>query len=347
MNGGEKQWGDLRGFVAANRDIVYQKVMDYLQIDAPPEFKKIMSCYTERKGQYRRPMYMMIWNLMYGGRFDDGIIPAAAQQLSEDYVLMHDDWMDGNKIRRGLPAAHVLYPPEYAIDAGDTLHVIIWKIVNDARLALGEKRGEPYFNKFYDLMLVMHVGQYLDLRLTRTKDISKFTIEDYYTSIHAKSAYYSVYGPMQCGAIIAGADPKKVEGIMKYGTLAGNAFQIKDDILDCISTEAELGKSIGNDVREGVKTVILWHAIQNCDTATLKKFKDIYAKPRESKTEAEVRFVLDKFNELGSIDFAEKEAERMSLEAISLFEKESKDIKESNIKQIARDAIAHTARRQK
>jgi geranylgeranyl pyrophosphate synthase len=177
--------------------------------------------------------------------------------------------------------------------------------------------------------------------------VTKFTIDDYYNSIHAKSAYYSVYGPMQCGAIIAGASQKQVEGIKKYGTLAGNAFQIKDDILDCISTEAELGKSIGNDVREGVKTVILWHAIQNADSATLNRLKEIYRKPRESKSDADVKFVLDKFNDLGSIAFAEEEAERMSVEAISLFETESKDIKESGIKQIARDAIAHTARRQK
>ena len=244
MSKGAKQWTDLKSFVSENRDAVYNKVLSYLSIDAPGEFKKIMSCYTQRRGQYRRPMYMLIWDLLYGGDLKDAIIPAAALQLSEDYFLMHDDWMDGNTVRRGLPAAHMLYPPEYVIDAGDTLQTIIWNAANDARAALGKTQGDAYFRKFYDIMLVTHVGQYLDLKLARDRDVTKFTMDDYYTSIHAKSAYYSVYGPMQCGAIIAGMDPAKIEGIKKYGTLAGEAFQIKDDILDCISTEASWGNRL-------------------------------------------------------------------------------------------------------
>lgn len=342
-----KRWDSFKSFSTEHRDIVYDKIMEYLAIDAPEDFKEILTCYTERKGQYRRPMYTILWSLLYGGKVEDAIIPAAAQQLSEDYFLMHDDIMDANSFRRGLPTAHILYTMEYAIDAGDTLQAILWKVVNDARIALG-KRGDRYFNKFHDIILVTHVGQYLDLRLTRDyKDITKFTIEDYFKSIHAKSAYYSVYGPMQCGALIAGADDKSLEGIKKYGTLAGMAFQIKDDILDCTSTEQELGKSIGLDVREGVKTMILWHAVKHADSSTLKRFKEVYAKTRTQKTDDDIKFVLGKFSELGSIAFAQSEADRMIKEALEIFEAESKGIKESAIKELARDSITNTAKRHK
>jgi geranylgeranyl pyrophosphate synthase len=343
-----KETGDFKAFVAQHKDGVYNKINEYMPTDLPEGFGPILRCYVDRKGKYARPAYTILWNLLYGGNVNDSLLPAAAQQLSEDYFLMHDDWMDGNSVRRGEKAAHLIYGPEYTIDAGDTLHAILWRIAGDAKSSLKEKRGKMYMDKFYDIMLTTHVGQYLDLRLTREiKDITKFTMDDYFRSIHGKSAYYSVYGPMQCGAIIAGADQKVVDGIKGYGTLAGLAFQMKDDILDCVSSEAELGKSIGTDVKESVKTIILWHAAHNADSATLAKMKEIYQKPRESKTAAEIKFVLKKFNDLGSIEFAQKEAERFSAESLELFEKETKSIPENTIKAIARGSISHTTKRQK
>jgi len=338
---------DFKEFVGQHRERVYQIICSYFPDNAPPEFIKMLRSYTDRKGQYRRPGYAILWTLLYGGKLEDVMLPAAVQQISEDYFLMHDDWMDGNSVRRGLPAAHILFGAEYAVDAGDTLHNILWKMAYDAASVLGGERGKRYFDKFYDIMLTTHIGQYLDIRLAReVKDITKFKIEDYYKSIHAKSAYYSVYGPMQCGAIIAGAKDDVVNGIAGYGTPAGIAFQIKDDILDCIATEGGLGKSIGTDVRDGVKTLILWHAVQHADSATLAKMKGVYAKDRELKSEAEIRFVLDKFVELGSIAYAEKEAARLTKEAIEKFEIAARGIK-SPLKGLAMSSIGQTTKREK
>jgi geranylgeranyl pyrophosphate synthase len=339
---------DFKGFVAKYKERVYQTICSYFPENAPEHFRRMLHSYTDRKGQYRRPAYAILWTLLYGGREEDAILPAAVQQISEDYFLMHDDWIDGNSVRRGLPAAHLLFGAEYAINAGDALQNILWKMAYDAASRLENERGKRYFDKFYDIMLTTHIGQYLDLRLTReVKDITKFRIEDYYESIHAKSAYYSVYGPMQCGAIIAGADDGSMSRIAEYGTPAGTAFQIKDDILDCISTEGSLGKSIGTDVQDGVKTIILWHAVQNADASTLERMKNIYAKSREQKSESEIAFVLERFKELGSIDYAEKEAEKLTKVALEKFDIVSKDIKESGMKELAKSSIGHTTKRER
>ena len=220
---------NFKDFVATYKDRVYKKVCEYMPIGEPKLFNESMvRCYVDRKGQYRRPSYVLLWARLYGGSIDDAILPAAAQQASEDYFLMHDDWMDGNSVRRGGPAAHVMFDPAYAINAGSVVHMATWKMAKDACDALGGARGKRYFAKFYDIMLVTHQGQYLDVRLTKEiKDITKFTLEEYYASIRAKSAYYSVYGPMQCGAIIAGADDDVVNKIQEYGTPCGNAFQME------------------------------------------------------------------------------------------------------------------------
>lgn len=337
---------DFKSFVALYKDAVYRKICDYLPSGPPEEHHQAVRCYVDRKGQYRRPSYLLLWTLLYGGRIDEAILPAAVQQASEDWILIHDDWMDGNTLRRGAPAAHVIFGPSYAINAGDHLHMITWKMAKDAADSLGDVRGNSYFRKFYEIMTLTIQGQFLDMHLTHdVKEITKFTQEDYYKAIHAKTAAYTVYGPMQCGAIIAGASLDLIDSMREYGTPAGNAFQMKDDILDCTSTEAVLGKSIGNDVRDGVKTIILWHAVQNAPSATLARLQAIYAKPREAKTEDEVHYVLNTFKELGSVQYAESLASGLTEQAVKEFDRLTKDIPESRIKRIARESIGHVTKR--
>lgn len=328
--------------------IPYTTICEYLPYAEPKEYRESVRVYVDRKGQYRRPSYLLLWALLYGAKAEDAILPAAVQQASEDWMLMHDDWEDSNLVRRGGPAAHILYGPEIAINAGDALHAIMWKMGKEAADKLGKPRGDRYFNKLFDIIEVTTNGQYYDLRLTmETRDITKFSQADYYQSIMAKAAYYSVYGPMQCGAIIADTDQDTLEHIPEYGLPIGNAFQIKDDILDCTATEAQLGKTIGNDVREGTKTIILWHAVHNASADTLKTLRSIYFKSREEKKEHEIQFVLDTFNELGSIKYAEKEAAKLVKQASSKFDKFASEMPDSKIKRLARDSLGNVITRKK
>ncbi|MCL5429908.1 MAG: polyprenyl synthetase family protein [Candidatus Marsarchaeota archaeon] len=338
---------DFKEFVEMYRPKVYGKICEYLPSGPPEPYHKIVRAYVDRKGQYRRPSYVLLWTLLYGGNIDDAILPAAIQQASEDWILMLDDWMDGNKLRRGQPAAYVMYNPRYVLNASSHLHAINWLMAFDASKNLGKDRGERYFAKFYDIIRVTHEGQYLDMALTDNRDVTKFSLDDYYASIHAKAAYYTVYGPMQQGAIIAGANDGIINKLPEYGIPAGQAFQIKDDILDCVSTKEVLGKSIGNDVRDGCKNIILWHSVQNGSTGTVERLKKIYAKDRSAKTEDEIAFVLKTFVDVGSIDYAQKESERLVGVALERFEALTKDIPEGAVKNLARSSIGHTAKRSK
>ena len=338
----------FKDFTALYKEMVYGKICEYLPDGEPEEHSKAVRTYVDRKGQYRRPSYLLLWTLLYNGDIKEAILPAAIQQVSEDWILIIDDWMDGNTLRRGQPAAQVIFGDRYAINAASNLQAVNWRMAKDAMVSLGTDRGNRYFEKFYDMIEVTHRGQYIDLNLTHdVKDITKFTLDDYYKSIFAKSAYYTVFGPMQQGAIIAGADQEKVAKIQEYGTPIGNAFQIKDDILDCTSTEDVLGKSIGNDVREGTKTLILWHAVNNAPTNVLARLKEIYSKKRGDKSDQDVKFVLDTFTELGSIDNAQKKADELTLTAQNKFDEIENDITESGIKELARESIGYVAKRSK
>lgn len=341
--GGDEEFNSFKEFLGSHKEKVYEKICEYIPADDPVFAGKIMRCYVDRKGQYRRPGYLLLWTALYGGNIEDAILPAAVQQVSEDWILMHDDIIDNNDLRRGGPAAHVMFGTEYAIIGGDALQTVMWKMVSDSVSKLSEK-GPRYFEKAYDIISKTLYGQYLDVKLSKEYDIDGFSEDDYFNSIHRKSAYYSVYGPMQCGAIIAGrSDEATMDKVAEYGTYAGYAFQIKDDILDCISTEEKLGKSIGRDVRESTKTLILHHAVDNADSATLGRLKSIYS--QRDKTDEDVKFVLGTFESLGSIEYAQKKATEFANKAVEVFNNTEKDIQESNLKDLARDAIGYVANR--
>jgi len=336
----------FQSFKSSYRARIYEAVCRYIPVGEPEAYHSMVRVYVDRQGQYRRPAYLILWTLLYGGNDEEAILPAAAVQLSEEYFLMHDDWMDGNLLRRNEPAAHIIHGERYAILAGSHLQAFSWKAAIDAAEAMGQERGKMYLERFYDIMHTTHEGQYLDIHLSEdTTDIGEFTPEMYYESIHAKAAYYSVYGPMQCGAIIAGATQDVIDAIPEYGIPAGKAFQIRDDILDCTSTEDVLGKSIGNDVRSGAKTLVLWHAVQHAPSAKVEKLRRIYGKHRDDRSDEDVRWALETFAELGSIDYAQKEAVRLADEAMVKLSEHTSDLPGSVMKDIARDSIGHVFQR--
>lgn len=336
-------------YLAKHKDAIYNSICEYVPKDCPEAHYKMVREYVDRRGKYARPALLLLWAELHGAKAEQALLPAAAMQCSEDWILMHDDWADSNELRRGKPTAHVLYGERYAINAGDALHMVQWKMAKDAAYKLGKPVGDRYYDKFYNILWVTAWGQYLDMRLTHdVTDVTKFSLDDYYKSISGKAGYYSVYGPMQMGAIIAGKDDAYVEGIKTtYGEVIGKAFQAKDDILDCTSTEQELGKTIGNDVLDGVKTAILWHFVQNAKPADLEKVRALYTKNREAKTMEEVHEVLDLFKQYGSIAYAEQEVDRMAREAREGFERHAAAIPESEVKETARDAIRKMTERKK
>lgn len=340
-----------------NNDAIHETILRYLPEREPLEHYRIAREYTLRKGKYARPNLALLWTELFSGTKEIVFPYACGIQMAEDWFLMQDDWMDQNEVRRGKPTAHLLYGASATVNASNSVQAGMWKMMHGATDKIpphpapqSEARpdGRPplikggtttrLFDKFFDIINVTIEGQYLDLKLTE-KNITAFTLEDYWQSIHAKAAYYSVYGPMQLGAIATNRSEEEINMIADYGEKIGRAFQMKDDILDCTSSEQILGKTIGNDVLEGTKTAILWHCVQNAKPTDLEKLKDIYAKKRQEKTVGDVAFVLNLFQQTGSIAYTEKLVDDLAKEASAEFEQQTIAIPESEIKNTARNAI--------
>jgi len=317
---------------------IYGKILKYLPNKYPEEHYKMVRDYPDRQGKYLRPTLLLLSNEMFGGKEEDALLTAAAQQTSEDWILIHDDIEDDSDERRGKPCLHKIYGMELALNAGDTLHMIMWKMFFDNIDVLGLEKASKVFNLMSDILLCTAEGQYLDISWITYKKVD-ITEEEYYKMIDTKAGAYTIYGPMQLGATAAGATDEQVKSIKEWGIPFGRAFQIHDDVLNLVADREKYGKEIGGDILEGKRTLMLIHLLKNCTKEEKKKVIDIYLKKREEKTEEEKEYVMNLMKRYGSIDYAHKKSLEFANEAKRIFDKNTAMLKDSFAKRAIRTGI--------
>lgn len=288
----------------------YQKLAKFHQ--------KITADYPERKGKYLRPTLVLLTAGAMGFPEEKAIKTAAAMQVSEDWILNHDDIEDNSLERRGKPCLHRLYGCQLAINAGDALHLLMWKILWDNRQIVGEKKGEEIAEEFYQMLSRTALGQTIEIKWTQENKLD-LTERDILFILESKTAYYTIAGPMRLGAILGGANSRQLATIYEFGKFLGYCFQIKDDLLDLTSDFAGLKKQKGNDIYEGKRTVILMHLFRTVRGQEKKKLISIISKPREKKTAEEVEWVISLMKKRGSLEYAQQLAEKFAFQAKKFF----------------------------
>jgi geranylgeranyl diphosphate synthase type II len=293
------------------------------------DFHSTMSrIYPERKGKYFRPAMVMLTGQAMGASPELLLNTAAAQQLSEEWILIHDDMEDDSAQRRGGTSLHNIYTKELAVNAGDGLHVLMWTMLQANREIIGVDKTFAVMAEFSKMLDRTVLGQTIEIKWTQEnkKDLDD---EDILLILESKTGYYTVAGPMRQGAIIAGASRSQLEKIFHYGKLTGYCFQIKDDLLDLTSDFQGLKKQIGNDIYEGKRTIMLAHLLRTVAGADRVKLDEILEKTRYQKTGAEVSWVIAKMGEYGSLDYADKLMRRFADKGRRYFLKELSFLKYS------------------
>jgi len=326
---------DFRKVLAEKKELVWQEVEKYLEdlikfpiyCRIPSRYQllvrfhqKIASEYPKRKGKYIRPTLLILTAAAMGFPEKKAIKTAAAMQISEDWILNHDDVEDDSLERRGKPALHRLYGKELAINAGDALHILMWKILWDNRQVLGEEKAGEVAEEFFRMLNRTTLGQTIEIYWTKKNKVN-LTDEDILFILESKTAYYTIAGPMRLGAILAGASGEQLKAIYEFGKPLGYCFQIRDDILDLTSDFAGLKKQTGNDVYEGKRTIVLSHLFRTVKGEDKKRLLKIMAKKREEKTVEEVNWVIGLMKKHGSLEYAQKLAEKFANQAQEVFEK--------------------------
>lgn len=269
-------------------------------------FARLQRDYPERSGKTLRGQVVMLSGQAHGGDDDAALVAAAALELFQNWVLVHDDIEDDSEQRRGRPALHRLVGAAVAINVGDALHVAMWRLLlslPSGAAAVADR--EAILQEFLWMIDRTAEGQHLDLSWVADGrfDVSE---DDYLTMVTLKTAYYTVVSPLRLGAACAGQAAS--EAFEDAGVDLGVAFQIRDDVLN-LRRDVSYGKEFAGDVYEGKRTLILAHLLAHASTADGDAVRAVLAKPRHAKTQTDVELVLDAIDRHGSLAYAQSMAE--------------------------------------
>ncbi len=299
--------------------------------------KEMVDDYPRRQGKYLRPSLVLLICESMGGSREKILNTALAMQLSEEWLLIHDDIEDNGNQRRGFPTLHNIYGKNLAINAGDALHVLMWKVLRNNYEILDKNIADRIMDEFAQMLSRTIFGQTAELKWAQ-EEKREPTQEDVLYIIDGKTSYYSIAGPMRLGAIGAGAENSQLEKLYKFGQMMGRAFQIKDDLLDLTSDFGGLKKQLSSDVYESKKTVFLIHLLENIEKENKPKLLEILRKSSKEKSIKEVKWVIKSMRQSGSLDYGEKLAKNYSVKALEYLNLEL-DFINAKGKQTLADAI--------
>jgi geranylgeranyl diphosphate synthase type II len=314
-----------------HKRMVWPLVKEYLNMPQfPLEFRikekykplqrfhsKLIREYPSRMGKYVRPTLILLTCSALGENKKLALKTAVAMQLSEEWILIHDDFEDQSLLRRGKPTLHREYNNELAVNAGDAIHTVMWKSLMDNLDELGDKTSKMVWEEFYKIMTSTTLSQTVEIKW-RLGNKLRITDEDWYFLADRNSSYYSIVGPIRLGAIIAAADRKQIKSLSQFGLELGRSWQMVDDILG-VTGNFSGKKQTANDVYEGKRTLLLGHLLRTADSQDRKKVIAILNKSRDKKSRREVEWIVKKMEEYESIDYAKKLAIKHKKNAEKIF----------------------------
>ena len=184
---------------------------------------------------------------------------AAALELIHTYSLVHDDLpsMDNSFLRRGKPAAHISYDEATAILLGDGLQSLAFEMISDTDLGISSDIALLICNELSKSIGFkgMAGGQMMDLISEGRYEEVQIDQEYILNTQKLKTGALIVFA-LRAGGLIGGANYFETNLLSKFGEKIGLAFQIVDDILDCESSEVNLGKPVNIDNNLGKTTFV-------------------------------------------------------------------------------------------
>ncbi len=254
------------------------------------------------------------------GELDDQriILPASALEFLDAYFLVQDDVIDDSDLRRGGPSAHVMLgnyaanvtdaEPEEAAAFGCNVAIGVGDIYNAWAVECILESDFPPDRKLAALATynsaceVICRGEIKDIYLGLSNVTA--TEDDYLDMIREKTVFYVTRNQALIGLDLAGASEELKDSVVRFAEPIGMAFQIRDDILDITSTEHELGKPIGTDVREGKDTLIIIHAREHASEAQWQAIAEVLGD--SEATDKQIVGVRRVFEEVGAIEYAQR-----------------------------------------
>jgi octaprenyl-diphosphate synthase len=253
-------------------------------------------------GKRIRPLLLLLSARLCGYSGQEDLLLGSLVEFIHTATLLHDDVVDEADLRRGRRTARRVWGNQISILVGDYLYSkAICQIVGFRSQGINEVLSEACRK--------MAEGEVLQLYYNGNPSITE---TEYLRIIEHKTAGL-IAASCRIGGIIANASPDRQTALFRFGQHIGVAFQLVDDTLDYVANGDRLGKTLGQDLRQGKATLPLLHLLHHCSDYDKQMIKD--RMETRTLTEADLLRIINLMQEYGSISYAMERARTFVLSA--------------------------------
>ena len=253
-------------------------------------------------GKRIRPALVLLMANAWGYRGTDHHKLAAVIEFIHTATLLHDDVVDESSLRRGRETANALFGNAASVLVGDFVYSRAFQMmvsVNNMRV----------MRILADATNVIAEGEVLQLMNMHDPDVTE---ERYLQVIRSKTAKL-FEAATELGSLIAGTTEDNINAAAEYGRSLGTAFQLIDDVLDYSGNAHDIGKNVGDDLREGKPTLPLIYLLQHGTTQERELVRNCI----EHGDEEHFDDILNAITGSGALEYTRLKAEQASQRAIS------------------------------
>ena len=297
-----------------------------IDIIAEETLRMIMD-YTMAGGKRIRPAFLYFGYLAAGGNDEKKILETSmCVELLHSFLLIHDDIMDRDASRHGVPTLHERFKnigKKYKISndsehfgnsmammAGDITAAMACEVIFNSKFPA--EIVVKALDKLQDLVFITAPGEMMDMIMEYS---GKATEEEILKMHEGKTARYTFEGPLHLGCLLAGGDEKMLEHFSKYALPLGKAFQIQDDILGIFGDKEKIGKPVGSDIIEGKQTLLVIKTLELGNSEQKNIIKKYLGKKDLTSKEAEL--FKGAVKDSGALEYSQNLAEGLINESLT------------------------------
>ena len=276
--------------------------------------------YVLRGGKRLRGALVLLGCEAAGGRRDLALPASLGCELLHAYLLVHDDFMDRDELRRGGPTLHVSLGKEHGEHLGGSVALLLGSLAQAWAHELVLATPAPAdrvlraAQRFEAAIAEVTAGQMMDLLASRRETTSAEVLE---IERH-KTGGYSFELPLLLGSALAGGSEALEKALRGYALPLGQAFQIADDLLGTFGAPEVTGKPNASDLREGKRTLLITRALERATAADRAAL--LAGLGRVDLSDAEAEKLREVLRRTGADAAARSEAEKLCSDALSALE---------------------------
>ena len=246
--------------------------------------------YIVNGGKRLRPFLTIKSANIFDNRLDIILPIASAIEITHNFTLIHDDIMDNDESRHGVATVHRAYDLPLAILAGDLLIVKAFHFITNNAINAGLDKyiAIEISKRLAESCIAVSEGQVLDITFANERE---FPSTDQYIDMIKKKTGALFEVSAEIGALSTNASMKDVKNLANYGMNIGIAFQLVDDLIGVAGDPLLTKKPVGNDIREGKKTLPILLAMKKVDKNTQKDILEVFGNKQASN--GSIKHIVD------------------------------------------------------